>query len=253
MIGYRMVGDGPLKILVLHGWFGDHTIWAPTYPFIDKERCSFAFMDCRGYGTSRHVAGAYTIEQISADAVELADRLGWQEFAVVGHSMGGQAAQRVAIDAPHRVQALVGITPAPASGMQLPPEAEAVFAAAADSDDVGVEILNHSLGNRLKREVAAHIMRLARDTTEVEAFRAYGLAFLRTDFAEAAKSVKAPVLILAGEHDGGVTQELVRAIFPVLYPHAEIEVIANSGHYPMLETPAWLITRIERFVSFQKT
>ncbi len=249
MIGYEMIGRGPEKVLVLHGWFGDHTVWAPTFPFIDRERFSFAFLDYRGYGRSRGMSGDYSIKQISADAIELADHLGWDDFSVVGHSMGGQAAQRVAVDAPRRVQALVAVTPAPATGMQMPPEAEAMFAAVADSDEAGQQILGLSLGGRLKPEVAKHIMRFTRETTEIEAFRGYGRAFIETNFAEAAKSIKVPILILIGEYDGGVTEEFVRAVFPPLYLHAEIEIIPNSGHYPMLETPAWLMTRIEQFLS----
>jgi pimeloyl-ACP methyl ester carboxylesterase len=46
-----------------------------------------------------------------------------------------------------------------------------------------------------------------------------------------------------------VSEEFVRTSFPPLYPHAVLEVLPNCGHYPMLETPAWLVTRIEAFIS----
>ena len=249
IVGHQIIGDGPCKVLVLHGWFGDHTIWEPAYRFIDQRAFSFVFMDYRGYGASRGLVGRHSIAEMSADAIALADHLDWPSFSVVGHSMGGQVAQRIALDAVGRVLAVVGITPVPAMGVKMPPQAEAFFGAVADSDEVGCQVIDVSLGNRLKPNIARQIMRFSRETSDVEAFRHYGEAFIKTDFGEEAKAITLPMLILVGEHDGGVTEEVVRSTFPSLYPHVQIKILPNSGHYPMLETPAWLMTMIEAFLA----
>jgi pimeloyl-ACP methyl ester carboxylesterase len=247
-IGHAVIGNGPQKVMVLHGWFGDHTIWAPTWPFLDKTRFSYAFPDYRGYGASRAMAGSHTMQEIAADALALADHLEWDEFAVVGHSMGGMAAQRLAVDAGARVRAIVGVTPVPASGVPLPPEVDAMFASVVDNDAAGRMVIGGSLGGRLAPAVTEHILQLARRTTTRDAFADYFTAFSKTDFAAQAKSITARMLVLIGEHDGGVSADFVRATFAPLYPHATLEILPNSGHYPMLETPAWLVTRIEGFI-----
>lgn len=51
---------------------------------LDATGCTYAFVDIRGYGNSREVSGQFTIGEVAADAIALADQLGWHEFHVVG-------------------------------------------------------------------------------------------------------------------------------------------------------------------------
>ncbi|HEX4443758.1 MAG TPA: alpha/beta fold hydrolase [Galbitalea sp.] len=248
-LGFTTVGNGPLKTIVLHGWFGDHTVWSPTFPLLDVTRFTYAFVDYRGYGRSRALEGQHTIAEIGTDALALAVDLGWDRFALVGHSMGGKVAQWIAMNAPDRVSAVVGVTPVPASALTMPAEITTLFSQAGGDDQAALAVIDDSLGRRLTSTMAASVLKLQRETSNRSAFENYFSAFSTTDFSDQADRLRAPLLILAGEHDGGISPEFVQAIYPTLYRHVEIEIVPNAGHYPMLETPAWLVTRIEEFLS----
>lgn len=110
-------------------------------------------------------------------------------------------------------------------------------------------------GNRLTIAMAAamalaeEIQRHARKTATADSFGKYYTAFSKTDFSSLAKNMKTPMLVLIGAKDGRVSEEFVRATFPPLYPHAELEVLPDAGHSPMIENPGRLMSRIQDYLA----
>ena len=143
---HHVVGTGPHHVLVLHGWFGDSHAFAPIESALTRSDFTYAFMDYRGYGGMRDVHGAFTMDEIAADALALADHLGFAQFSVVGHSMGGMAVQRMLSLAPDRVRKLVALTPVPASGVAFDAAGWALFSGAADNPHNRFAIIDYHDG-----------------------------------------------------------------------------------------------------------
>ena len=246
--GFQQLGNGDHKVLVLHGWFGDHTTFDPMRAALSLDEFTYVLMDYRGVGKSKSLTGDYTNAEIATDALALMDRLGWERASLVGHSMGGKAIQKIAAIAPQRVDKLVGITPVPAAAVPFDDAGWALFEGAAGTPGNREAIIDFTTGNRNSKTwvqaMAAHSL----ETSTAEAFAAYLRAWAKEDFAADVQGMDKPMLVVVGEHDAAITAEAMQGTCLAWYPNARLELVPNAGHYPMYETPVQMATLMERFL-----
>jgi len=212
-IGYTQVGNGAEHVLVLHDWNGDHTNYDPIVPYLDASTFTYVFADVRGYGKSRDIAGAYTVDEISADCLALADRLGWKHFHVIGHSMTGMATQRIAADAPARIKSAIAVCPMSAAGSQAPDEAVKFFASTTADDDAFrrlIRFVSHGLSDQW---VEAKL-RQSRATVNPDCRAAYLAMFSRSSFVEDVRGLATPFLVIVGDKDPGIDEAAIAATTP---------------------------------------
>lgn len=245
---HELIGNGPHKVVGLHGWLTDRTGYAPIWPYLDVTTFSYAFPDVRGYGEAMGMAGDHTLDEISADVRGLADTLGWDSFSIVGHSMGGIAAQRILADAPGRVRKIVGVSPVPASGVPFDDEGWALFSGAAEEPANRRVIVDMTTGGRLTGRWLDDMVRASVQRSEPTAFAAYLPQWARTDISDAVRGAELPVKVIVGEHDPALSADAMRATWLQHYPNAELEILSNAGHYAPHETPVVLVTSIEEFL-----
>jgi pimeloyl-ACP methyl ester carboxylesterase len=242
------VGEGDHHVLALHGWFGSARGWGSLPDYLDGSTYTYVFMDLRGYGGRKQVTGAFTMQEAAADAIALADELGWDRFSVIGHSMSGQAIQHVLLQAPGRVRRLVALNPVPATGIPFDEDGWALFSGAAASRDNRSAIITFTTGSRLPTAFIDHVVQHSLDNSTVDAFGAYLESWAKTDFSEQVKGNQAAVKVIVGEHDPALSAQVMEQTWMAFYPGAELEVVPNAGHYPMFETPAALAASIEEYL-----
>lgn len=249
IIGHTLVGQGKEPVIVMPGWFADHTVFAPMLPYLDGERFTYGFVDYRGYGQSRDIKGDYSMAELAADAIALADHYGWKRFHAIGHSMGGKAIERLILDAGDRVKSGIALTPVPAAMPPMVGAEKALFEGAVDNDGKRRAIIDYSSGKRLSGAWLDWMVRRSHETTTREAFAAYLKAWSTDGFAEAIEGDRTPLLVAIGEHDLALTAAVMRQTYLAWHKAAELAVLPNAGHYPMQETPVYLATVIERFLA----
>jgi pimeloyl-ACP methyl ester carboxylesterase len=101
---YQERGDGPPLVGVM-GFALDQRFWAAQIPAVTQTH-RFITFDNRGVGRSTGPL-ASSIEELAGDAVRLMDQLEIERTVLFGVSMGGAIAQRIVLDYPERVSALI--------------------------------------------------------------------------------------------------------------------------------------------------
>jgi pimeloyl-ACP methyl ester carboxylesterase len=249
-IGHELLGTGPEKVVILHDWQGDHRNYDLARPFFDAARYTYAFMDLRGYGWSRTIAGRHTAEEASADVLALVDHLGWPRFHVVGHSMTGMVVQRVALDGADRVKSVVAANPVPACGLQMPAENLGFFESTITNDENFRRLLREICNRELSPAWVEYKLARCRSSADPATRADYLRMFNATDFSARVQGTTTPILVLLGEYDHeSLSEASMRRTFGAWYPNVEFKMCLNAGHYPMQEMPPYYVAAIESFMA----
>lgn len=255
-LAYYTAGDPSAPpLLFVHGWCSYHGVWRGAIEALcDRYFC--VALDLLGFGDSDKPQDAdYGIHAQGRRVLALADALGLERFALVGHSMGGQIALCIAATmAPARVARLVLVDGVVSGRIRV------------YLKYVGVPALR--VVRRLPRlymlvKRARHSRLLARrilfrplfydmnampyESWQIDrdvpflpgvlnpSYQAV-LSIINYDLTPHLSQVRAPLLVIFGDHDGMVPLEEGRRLAQAV-SDSHLIVIKRCGHYPMYERP----------------
>ena len=245
-IAYREAGAGP-ALLLLHGIGGSSKTWEEQYrAFAGSHRV--IGWDAPGFGGSGPAPEA-TADCWADEAAGLLDRLGVETAALLGHSMGGIVAPRIASRHPGRISRLVlsgtraGFVGTPGFAERLhefdtltPAGRGRARAAAMAAPGARPEVLE----------------RLARIAGEVsrEAFAGGAAVLDGTDNRAVLPMLDMPALVLCGRQDGIAPPACGEEIASLL-PDARMACFEGAGHAAYAEKPDAYNARLAEFLAEQ--
>lgn len=237
------------RILLAHGFTGAKEDFAEVVARLQAFGWEAVAPDLRGHGPGPHPSGreSYSLALYADDLLRLADGLGWDRFVLFGHSMGGMAAQLVALSAPERLEALVLSSTGCGPPDGVDPQAVATGRAIVEAGGLAA-LAEATRGRDDAFATAAHRRLLA----ERPGYAEYGDAKLlacspdmwvamaeeqvrQSDRLARLAQLRMPVLVMVGEQDGAFLRQS-RRIAEVV-PGAKLAVLPDAGHAPQFEQP----------------
>ncbi|MEU8759000.1 alpha/beta fold hydrolase [Streptomyces sp. NPDC048659] len=267
-LSYRTRGEGE-PLVVLPGGPMRDAVHLGDLGGLSAHRALVLF-DPRGTGASAVPAdpASYRCDRQVADVEALRVHLGLDRIDLLGHSGGGALATLYAAAHPGRVRSLVLVTVGGrALGIETSDaewdEAVEVFAdrpwypelrAALDALDPAtppreeVALLMPFAYGRWDEAARAHAAGLDEQTNWEAWERFYAPGALDPEATRAAlAALTAPVLVLAGALDASPTPAKA-ARLAACFPHAELVVQADAGHYPWVDDPGAFTRAVAAFL-----
>lgn len=235
-IGYQDRGQGEPLVLVM-GLGASSLKWKPHIACYEQHFRVLA-IDNRGAGlSSKPVCEAYSIADMAADVIALLDALDIQSAHVNGISMGGAVAQYLAIHYPDRVRSVILTNTFPRCNVSFRRSIEFLRDSIEQLDGKTfgriVQWIIYSSAFQDRNE-AFMLDAEANDADAANPMPAYAYkaqcnAILAFDEMNSLGSIKAPVLVVAGDSDLFVpvplTMQMVNAI-----PGCQLHMVKGGGH-----------------------
>lgn len=246
-------GQGP-PLVILHGLLGSSRNWMAAGREL-KTAFRVLAPDLRNHGESPHAA-EHDFEVMAADVLQWLDERGLEKVFLMGHSMGGKTAMRIACQRPERVRALVAVDIAPREKepsyrreiealLNLPLDA---IRSRADAD----RILSEAVGDLAMRQfLLTGLVRSAEGRWSwqpnlrvlVENLHLTGKAPIGPE-----DRFEGPALFVLGETSDFVRKE-DQAEIRRHFPAVRIETIAGAGHNPHVEAKEEFVRAVIGFLS----
>ncbi|CAJ0704444.1 3-oxoadipate enol-lactonase 2 [Ralstonia edaphis] len=253
-LAYRFDGTAGKPVLLLSNSIGtDLHMWDVTVPRL-AEHFHVLRYDARGHGASDAPAGAYSIDRLGRDVVELLDALGIQRVHMLGLSLGGIVAQWLAIHVPERIDRLVlSNTAAHIGPTQYFDQAIAELQQAHDMQATTETFLRNWFPARMleANDPAVAPFRRTLLATPREGIIGGWAAVRDADLRRTITLITHPTLVIAGQHDTVTSarhgEEIAAAI-----PGAQLRLL-DTVHLANVELPDAFAEAVLDFLGVHET
>jgi len=254
-----VVSGSGAPLVLLHGFTGSAESWIPLRESLDDSYQVIA-IDLPGHGQSSSPAdpSRYAAERLADDIVRVADDLELERFALMGYSMGGRMALRLALAHRERVNALILESTSPGIADSAARSARvASDSLLADTiEQKGIEwFVNQwemlSLWASQKdlpdeKRNALHVQRMANDPRGLaNSLRGAGAGKVEP-IIDQLSSIDIRTLLVAGELDAAYVA--YAKIMETAMPNARMQIIAGAGHSVHFEKPEALADAVRLFL-----
>ena len=240
MADFQVAGEGNVTVFLLHGAYGSKQYFEKEIETLVKNGYRVVAWDAPGYGLSPLPEGGLSIEMLAEAAAKLIDYVGGEINVILGHSMGGIVAPKVAQLRPDRVHGV--IVSATVGSFDRKSEQDKVaflneriepMKQGKTFEETAMPVILSMFSKDSAGPLVDKVIKVAASTKKDTFVEAIG-AIVHYEGIDTLKNIKVPVLLIAGEDDKVGRPEIMKQNLEII-PNSEFVVIPKAGHYAFAE------------------
>lgn len=251
-IYYETHGLGPETIVFSHGLLMSGKMFKAQVDYF-KARYRCVVYDHRGQGRSEVTADGYDMDTLALDAIELIKALKLGPCHIVGLSMGGFVAMRLAVLHREYIKSLILLE---TSAEEEPNKFKYnvlktivnIFGVKAVINSVMPIMFGKTFLNDANRKDEVEFWRQEILSNEKSITKSVAGVIQRNTFSRELGNVSMPTLVVVGDEDVATTVEKAKNI-KLKIPQAHLAVIKRAGHSSTIEEPRQVIDAMEVFLN----
>ncbi|MDX1993838.1 MAG: alpha/beta hydrolase [bacterium] len=254
---YTCTGSGP-DVLLIHGWGSSGVMWGPTMQALAGQFRLWA-VDLAGSGASQPYEGVSGINRHVEALAAFCERHQIKPLAVVGHSMGGMVALKLAAMYPDLMQGLVLVCPCITGRYGFPGMSRFFRTRWTTPLTARSQLLWRIAKHELVVQAATHLlfhpnrpllMQIVRDFQRADwrsgVHDLHSMA--RENVLEAARQIRIPTLVIVGGRDRTVPPDEGRAAAFAI-PKARLVEFPTCAHRLPDERPEAFFATLQNFLT----
>ncbi len=235
-IAYIELGQGP-ALLFVHGLGATKADFDKQVDYFSRIFRVIA-VDLRGHGAS-DAMGPYSIERFATDCLGLMEQLTPNNFALVGHSMGGAVAMQMALYKPEKIYKLVLADTLPSFVPDNFQKWLMVWSRILMMQLFGPKMLSRQVAARMfpnkDQKPLRDLVAERNGNTRKTVYLSMLGSITRWSVTDKLLWLRMPTLVLAGEHD--YFQPSEAEVFAENLPDGRCRIFTSAHHHLPLERP----------------
>lgn len=239
---YYSEGKGK-PLVFLHGWGSNSTFWFKAIDKIVGAGYRLYFLDMPGFGKTEMPQDAFTTQKYAEFVTAFIDKLGIDDYVLIGHSFGGKVAVKIA--STHTDSRLSGLVLVDASGLPHTSVLTKLKAKAAHTlRPLFTPRIMQSARNKLLRFFGSD------DYVAVPQLRQTFINIIQEHITFDLPKIKSPTLIVWGaEDDNEYSPPEDAHIFHKHIHNSQLCMIDGAKHYSFMDKPVDFQKVIIEFVT----